>query len=68
MDNKPITITIKETKEAIVAAINNSNLHPFILDSIMKDIYNEIHILYMNQIAQDEKEYMNAQEQKEPAQ
>lgn len=55
--DKPITIDIENFKQELRDIINNSQLHPFILDSIFKDIYNEIHILYQNQILQDQKMY-----------
>ena len=51
--DKPLSLKIEETKSALVNAINNSQLHPYILDSIIKDIYNEIHILCMNQSKQE---------------
>lgn len=48
--DKPLTLQIEETKKAIVNTINNSNLHLFVLDAILKDIYNELHILYKNRL------------------
>ena len=54
---KPITITIEEFKKQLTDAINNSGLHPFILDSIFKDFYNEIRVLYQNQALQDKQKY-----------
>ena len=38
--DKPLSVKIEETKSALVNTINNSQLHPYILDSIVKDIYN----------------------------
>lgn len=55
---KPITMVIEETKQGLIDVINNSNLHPFILDSIMKELHNEIHISYLKQ-AQIEAENYN---------
>lgn len=55
--DKPLSLKIEETKSALVNAINSSQLHPYILDSIVKDIYNEIHILYMNQSKQEIENY-----------
>lgn len=46
---KPITMVIEETKNNLVNVINQSGLHPFILDSIMKELYNEIHVSYLKQ-------------------
>lgn len=55
--DKPITISIEEFKQQISDVINNSGLHPFILDSILRDISNEIHILYENQVLNDKRNY-----------
>lgn len=57
MDNKPLSLKIEEVKMALAETINNSQLHPYILDSIMKDLYNEIHILYMSQSKQEIEQY-----------
>lgn len=40
--NKPISITIKETRERIVSAINDSNLPPCILEGIIAPIAQQI--------------------------
>lgn len=55
--DKPLSLRIKETKQTLVNTINSSQLHPYILDSIMKDLYNEIHILYVNQSKQEIEAY-----------
>ena len=55
--DKPLTIKIEDTKNALVQIINESNLHPYILDSIVGNIYNEVHMLYMQQMQQERKEY-----------
>lgn len=62
--NKPLTIKIEDTKNALVQIINESNLHPYILDSIVGNIYNEVHMVYMQQMQQEKKEY---EEKKESA-
>ena len=46
---KPITMVIEDTKNNLINVINQSGLHPFILDSIMKELHNEIHISYLKQ-------------------
>lgn len=53
----PITISIENFKKDLVELIQKSELHPFILDSIIKDIYNEVHMLYKEQIIIDKKKY-----------
>lgn len=55
--DKPLTLKIEDTKNALVQIINESNLHPYILDSIVGNIYNEVHMLYMQQMQQERKEY-----------
>ena len=55
--NKPITMQIKEFKEKIVQDINMSNLPPFVLDVVLRDLYNEIHILAVEQEAKEEQAY-----------
>lgn len=59
--DKPITVQIEETRQTIIDTINNSKLHPFILDTILKDIYNEVHLLLLSQTEQDRKEYAKSQ-------
>lgn len=55
--NKPLTLHIEDVKNELVKVINNSNLHPFILDAIVGNIYNEVHMMYMQQMQQERKEY-----------
>lgn len=40
--NKPISITIKETRERIISALNASNLPPCILEGIIAPIAQQI--------------------------
>ncbi len=61
---KPITMVIEDTKNNLINVINQSGLHPFILDSIMKELHNEIHISYLKQ-AQMEAENYNKSVSKE---
>ncbi len=63
--DKPITIQIEETRQTIIDTINTSKLHPFILDTILKDIYNEMHLLYLSHAEQDKKEYAKSQKNEE---
>ena len=37
--NKPISIKIEETKKIIADTLNESKLHPYIMDSIMRELY-----------------------------
>lgn len=40
--DKPISMIIQESKDMIVETINKCNLHPSILELIVKDIYMDI--------------------------
>ena len=39
---KPISLLIEETKQSLLYICNESNLHPSILELIVKDLYNEV--------------------------
>ena len=45
--DKPIGIKIEETKKSIADTLNESQLHPYIMDSIMRELYEEVHSLYI---------------------
>lgn len=62
--NKPISITIKETRERIISALNDSNLPPCILDGIIAPIAQQIAQAAQAEIAQAEQEYKK-EEQKD---
>lgn len=55
--DKPLSIAIEEIKQSLVTTINESGLHPYILDSIIGNIYNEVHMVYMQQMQKEKKEY-----------
>lgn len=55
--NKPLNLMIEDVKEELVQAINNTNLPPFLLEPIVKDIYNEIVILKQNDLVKSKTEY-----------
>ena len=54
---KPISLTIEEVKAEIANIINNSQLPSVVLDLIVKDIYNEVHSIYIQQAMQEQQEY-----------
>lgn len=58
--NKPLTLLIQETKLNFVHTINNASLPPCVLELILQDILNEIHILSQKQLQEDELAYMNS--------
>ena len=59
--NKPITILADEFKTNLVNLINNSKLPFFIIESIMKDCINEIHVASQRQLEMDKIKYNESQ-------
>ena len=55
--NKPIALIIKETREQIVKALNESQLPPCLLEAVLSPIYQQIAQAAQAEIAQAEKEY-----------
>ena len=54
---KPISIMIDETKTSLISMINNSGLPFWILEPMVKDIYQEIKTLAGNQLRIDKEQY-----------
>lgn len=54
--NKPISITIKETRERIISALNDSNLPPCILECIIAPIAQQITQAAVAEVEQAEKQ------------
>lgn len=67
MPNKSFGILIKEAKENLIQTINNASLPPSVLELIVKDILNEIHVLSQKQLQEEELAYMNSLTPTEPA-
>lgn len=57
---KPITLIIHETKQNIAAAVSQSNLPLFILESIFKDFYTEIYSLAKQQEEKEKSDYQKS--------
>jgi hypothetical protein len=57
---KPITMIMEDTKDAIISTINNSKLPAFILENIIKDIYMEINQMAIQQAKLDKEKYEEA--------
>ena len=55
---KPITLKIKETKQNLAKALNESELPLFILEPILKDIYMETKAENLKQAQTDEYLYL----------
>lgn len=57
MNDKPISIVLEEFKVSISEIVNNSGLHPCIIEPIFKDFYNEINMLSKRQLELDKEQY-----------
>lgn len=62
---KPISIIIKETREQIVKALNESQLPPCLLEAVLNPIYQQIAQAAQTEIAQAEKEYKEEEDHAE---
>ncbi len=60
---KPITLIISETKNEIVNAINQSNLPLFVIEPMIKGLYEEISFALKTQADKDLLSYKAALEQ-----
>ena len=58
--NKPANLIVEETKENIVKIINGSGLPPFLMEPILKDLYNQISILKQQELEKSKQEYENS--------
>lgn len=54
---KTFNILIEETKRNIVAVLNNANLPIYVINCILKDLYNETEVAYRNSYAQEQRDY-----------
>ena len=61
--NKPANLIVEETKEGIVKMINESGLPPFLLEPILKDLYNQVTILKQQELAKSKQEYEDSLKQ-----
>ena len=67
---KPANLIIEETKENLVKVINESGLPPFLVEPILKDLYNQISILKQQELEQSKKQYedsLNQEKEKKGA-
>lgn len=59
---KTTSIIIEEAKSAIADAINMQNLHPAILELVLKDLYNQAKDNATRQLILEQREYQKAAE------
>ena len=57
---KQANLIIEETKENLVKVINESGLPPFLLEPVLKDLYNQISILKQQELEKSKQEYENS--------
>lgn len=55
--NKPANLIVEETKENIVKIINESGLPPFLVEPIIKDLYNQVSILKQQELEKSKREW-----------
>ena len=58
--NKPISLIIEDAKQSIIGVINEINLHPTLLEMVLRDIYNEANDLAKAQLNREKAEYEQA--------
>ena len=57
---KPITMVVNETRESLIKTINESNLPPFIMEMMLKEIYAEVNQLNINVTIREKEEYLQS--------
>ena len=55
--DKPITLQIEQFKQELIRLVNESGIPVFLLDYILKDLSNEIHMLSKDKLKKDETAY-----------
>lgn len=58
--NKPADLIVEETKEELTKIINKSGLPPFLLEPLIKDIYNQISFLKQKELEKSKKDYQES--------
>ena len=55
---KPFSLMVQETKQELVDIINKSNLHPSIIELIVKDIYWEVNRLNIETLKKENEQFI----------
>lgn len=63
MENKPITIIMDEVKTQLYSILQDSNVNPFLLEPIVKDLYLDIKAAADKQLEYDKQEYQKSLEE-----
>ncbi len=62
---KPLSVARAEFINALSNLINNAALPPFAIESILKDMYNDVRIISHKQLEADTKKYQEQLAQKD---
>jgi len=62
---KPITLTIFETKKKIAEIIQESSLPIYIIEPIMRELYVDIKTMNEQKLQEDMEKYMKGQSEKD---
>ena len=65
MPQKPASVAQVELADNLTAVINNASLPSFIVESVLKDLYNQVRSLARQQYEQDKKQYEQAMKEYE---
>lgn len=57
---KPITLVREELIKNLIELINSQQLPMFVIESILKDLLDEVHNLNIKQTEEDKKKYQEA--------
>lgn len=66
--NKPANLLVEDTKEELVKVINESGLPPFLVEPILKDIYNQVTVLKQKELEESKKSYEESLKKEKEAQ
>lgn len=58
--NKPVTMVVDELKSTLVSNINEAKLPFFIVEYVLKDLIQEIHIASLQQLEFDKERYLKS--------
>ena len=59
---KPLTVARHEFVSALTNLVNESQLPPFVIEAVLKDVYTDIRIVAQKQLENDMKKYCASQE------
>ena len=60
MENKTLVMLIDELKNSLIKNINESNVAPYFVEMILRDIYLEVNQAARNQLQQEQQAYIQS--------